>query len=267
MSYWDSPPMDREQMVLFAPTLEASISGDHPVRVLDEVARVLDWSGWESGYCGVAGRPAIHPRVMASLILYGLTLGIRSARKLQDACLNRMDFIWLAEGREIDHTTFAKFRTEFGVQIRALFGQTVRVAMKMGLVRLNQVAFDGSMVKANNGRYHTARIKDVEGALAELDKQVQQMLDQAGEEDRHEDLLYGPGSSPAKVPGELADLRKRQAALGKALRELRAMEDKRAGRKDVSRKGPQVPLADSDARVLPNKDGGYAHQPRADPGH
>jgi hypothetical protein len=166
--------------------------------------------------------------------------------------------VWLAQGREIDHATFANFRKEFGPHVRALFGQTVRVAMRMGLVRLNQVAFDGTMIKANNGRYNTARIKDVEAALLELDRQVGQMLEQAGEEDRREDLLYGQEASPTKLPRKWADLRKRQEALGKALQELRAMDLKRAGRKDVSPKGPQVPLADSDARVLPNKEGGYA---------
>ena len=116
MSYWDSPPMDREQMVLFAPALEASISGDHPVRVLDEVARVLDWSGWESGYCGVAGRPAIHPRVMASLILYGLTLGNPLPRGSSKTPVSTGWTLsgWPRGGRST--RTFAKFRTEFGVQ-------------------------------------------------------------------------------------------------------------------------------------------------------
>ncbi len=258
MDYWDTPPMERRQIVLFAPSLDQNIGEGHPVRLVDEILRRLDWSEWESRYCGVMGRPPIHPRVMASLILYGLTLGIRSSRKLQDACVNRMDFIWLGEGRQIDHSTFAEFRTRFAPQIRALFRQLVRVAMELGVVRLNQVAFDGTMVKADNGRYNTARIKEVEAALEKVDKQVQQMLDQAQEEDRRDAGLYGPESSPGKLPRELADLKKRQRALGEAMEALKAMEARRAGRKDVSQKGPQVPLADPDARVLPNKDGGYA---------
>jgi len=258
MDYWDTPPMDRRQIALFAPSLDQNIGEGHPVRLVDEILRGLEWSEWESHYHGAMGRPPIHPRVMASLILYGLTLGVRSSRKLQDACLNRLDFIWLGEGRQIDHSTFAEFRTRFGPQIRAMFRQLVRVAMEVGVVRLNQVAFDGTMVKADNGRYNTARIKEVEAALEKVDRQVQQMLDQAQEEDRRDAGLYGAESSPGKLPRELADLKKRQRALGEAMEALKAMEARRAGRKDVSRKGPQVPLADVDARVLPNKDGGYA---------
>ena len=34
----------------------------------------------------MAGQPPIHPRIVAGAILYGLTLSIRSSRKLEDAC-------------------------------------------------------------------------------------------------------------------------------------------------------------------------------------
>ena len=104
MSRWNQAPLIREQAVLFSPTLDAVISEDHSVRLVDEVLRQMDWSAWEQRYCLVAGQPPIHPRIVAGAILYGLTLSIRSSRKLEDACRNRMDFLWLVEGREIDHS-------------------------------------------------------------------------------------------------------------------------------------------------------------------
>jgi len=33
MDYWDKPPMNREQIVMFAPTLDAMIPEAHPVRL------------------------------------------------------------------------------------------------------------------------------------------------------------------------------------------------------------------------------------------
>ena len=68
-------PLIREQAVLFSPTLDAVISEDHSVRLVDEVMRQMDWSAWEQRYCLVAGQPPIHPRIVAGAILYGLTLG------------------------------------------------------------------------------------------------------------------------------------------------------------------------------------------------
>jgi len=98
----------------------------------------------------------------------------------------------------------------------------------------------------------------VEAGLAELDRQMEQMLREAEQADRAEDQLFGEDTTPGKLPRQLADLKKRQEKMNEALQALKEMDQKRGGRKDVSRKGPQIPLADIDSRVLPNKNGGYA---------
>jgi transposase len=138
--------------VLFAPTLQDAISDDHSVRLFDEVIGKLDFSSWERHYERVDGRPPIHPRVMAQVILYGLSLGIRSSGKLEDACVNRIDFLWLTEGRSIDHSTLAGFRVKFGEELKGMFRQIGRVAIGLGMVNLNQVALDGTVKRANNSR-------------------------------------------------------------------------------------------------------------------
>ena len=111
--YWAEAPLNRQQTVLFGPTLDSSIGEDDPVRLFDEVLGGLDWSSWEAHYDGTRGQPPIHPRYLAATILHGLCRGIRSSRKLEEACRYRLDFMWLVEGRRIDHTTLAKFRTRF----------------------------------------------------------------------------------------------------------------------------------------------------------
>src|ERR1700730_1819331 len=76
--YWAEAPMQRQQMTLFAPTLDDMISADDPVRLVDEVLARLDWSAWEAEYDGACGQPPIHPRIVAAALLYGLCRGIRS---------------------------------------------------------------------------------------------------------------------------------------------------------------------------------------------
>jgi hypothetical protein len=73
---------------------------------------------------------------MAGVILYGLMRKIRSSRQLEYACGHNVDFMWLAEGRRIDHSTFCEFRTKFKRPLKELFKQVNRVAMKMGFIRL-----------------------------------------------------------------------------------------------------------------------------------
>ena len=136
MDYWAKPGLDRQQAMLFYPTLDQSISNDHPVRLLDEILRALDWSAWEQEYDGRRGQPPIPPWVMAGVILYGLMRRIRSSRQLEYACANNIDFMWLSEGRTIDHDTLCKFRTRFKEPLKRLFKDVGRLAMTMGLIRL-----------------------------------------------------------------------------------------------------------------------------------
>jgi transposase len=254
--YWAEAPMQRQQMLLFSPTLDDMIGADDPVRLFDEVLARLDWSAWEAQYDGKRGQPPIHPRIVAAAILYGLCRGIRSTRKLQEACWYRVDFKWLVECRPIDYTTFAKFRTRFGKPLKDVFRQVCRVAIRLGLVRLGEVAFDGTRVKANNSRYNTRTAKSLEERLTALDAQFEQML---AEWDATEAKDQTRDDSPTQLPKPLADLKERRGRIQAALEKVRALDEAR--RKDGvnPEKNPaQVPLNDPESRVMPNKEGGYA---------
>ncbi len=256
MGHWATPRLDRKQVTLFAPTLDASIADDHPVRLFHETLGRIDFSPWEASYVRVVGQPPIHPRVLAGCILYGLSLGIRSSRKLEDAAANRLDFIWLLEGRVPDHATICKFRTQFGKQIKDLFRQVGRVAMSLGLVSLNSVMLDGTELKANNSRYATNRRASLQQKLDALDVQVDRLMAEADAADKADAQLFGE-SSPTKLPRELSDLKARQARLQQAMDSLNEMEKQRGNRKDMPQ-GPAIPTTDPESRVLPAKQGGYA---------
>src|SRR5665213_1764815 len=256
MSHWAVAPIDRGQITLFAPTLDDSLVNEHPVRLFDEVLGGIDFCDWESMYVRMAGQPPIHPRIMAAGLLYGLPLGIRSSRKVEDACGNRLDFIWLMQGHKPDHATFCKFRTQFGPQLKALFGKIGRVGIAMGLITLNQVMLDGTDTRANNSRYQTGHRASVEQKLAALDGQIEQFMKQTEEQDKADDQLYGQETSPVKLPPELKDLKRRQKKLAEAMKRLNELDEEGAGRN--SPRGPAAPLTDPDSRVLPNKTGGYA---------
>lgn len=258
LDYWADAPRQRQQMALFAPTLDAMIGSDDPVRLVDEVLSGLDWSAWEAEYDGQRGQPPIHPRFIAAAILYGLCRGIRSTRKLQEACCYRLDFMWLVEGRQIDFTTFAKFRTRFGPQLKDLFRQLGRLAMSLGLVRLAEVAFDGTRTKSQNSRYNTKTAKTLAEKLAGLDALFDQMLAEwdATEKQRQ---LDERDDSPTQLPGPLANLDERREKIRALLAKARALDEARRRDGIHPQKNPaQVPMNDPDSRVMPNKEGGYA---------
>jgi transposase len=268
MGYWAEAPLPRDQLLLIPKSLGECVPPDHPVRLFDEILSSLDWSAWERHYCQVAGQPAIPPRVVAGAILYGMSHGLRSSRRIEWACTSAVDFIWLVEGRQIDHSTLCGFRTRFEGELKDLFRQMGRLAMGMGLIRLNQVALDGTRVRANSSRHATASARTLEERLAALDEQIAAMFAQAAETDSGETDLFGDSCSPSHLPRELADLKRRQEALAKALAVVRKKEAKRAATEgeDKNQKKPaKVPVADAESEIQPNKEGGYApnHLPTA----
>jgi transposase len=259
MDYWAKAPLGRDQMTLFSPTLDEMIDEAHPVRLLDEILATCDWSEWEAHYHGKRGQPPIRPRVVASVLLYGLTRGLRSSRVLEYCCGNNIDFMWLVERRTIDHSTICDFRREFHKPLKALFRQVCKIALTMGLIRLGEVTLDGTRVKASNGRYRTLTAEKLEERLRALDEQLEQMLREAEQADRAEQQSFAGNESSTQLPPALEKLKQRKGLLQQALEKARVADKARAKEGSDPKKNPaQVPMTDLDSKVMPNKEGGYA---------
>ncbi len=261
MARWAQPKMQREQVTLFSPTLDAMIGDDHPVRLFDELLSPCDWSAWENHYCLVHGQPPIHPRIVAGVILYDLARGMRSSRTLEYMLTTNIDFMWLAEGRKIDHSTICKFRTQFKRELKQLFKDLFAVAMRAGLASLETVALDATRVKANSSRHETATAATLSERLAALDERIEQMLAEAEQADAAESGLYGVIPTD-KLPPDLADAKKRRQRLTTAIAAAKARDEspkaKTKARKGDKPKPAAVPVADPESKVLPNKEGGFA---------
>jgi hypothetical protein len=104
------------------------------------------------------------------ILLFRETLGGRIPRdhtvRLLCENIDALDFIWLVQGRTVDHSTFCGFRTRFKRKLKDIFRQISRVAIHIGLVSLNQAALDGTRVKANSRAHATAAAKTEAGEQA-----------------------------------------------------------------------------------------------------
>ena len=233
-------------------SLENVIDEDDPVRVFSEILDTTDWSSWEALYPGNRGQPPIHPRILAGILLFGMARGIRSSRRLAEACKYRLDFRWLAKGLRPDHCTLSEFRRRFAEPLKDLFRQLNYLAMSMGLIRLGQIAYDGTRVKAYNSRYQTYTAEKIQAKLEELDKVFDNLMHQIDQQDADN----SDGGGVTDVPNELATLKDRQSALRAALEKARELEIQR--RQSGLKTPAQVPINDPDSRVMPNKEGGFA---------
>jgi len=257
-SYWQEAPMPRSQQVLFAYTLEDRIPEDHPVRILDEILSRMDWSEWESVYHGKLGQPPIHPSIMCKVLLFAMIRRIRSSRQIEYQLKHSIDFMWLASGRTIDHSTLSEFRRQHRDQLKGLYRQMVQWAINLGLAKLSELCIDGTRVLANAGRHNTLTAEKVERLLSELDQQISSAMKELETNDRLDDL-FDDGQPADQLPSELRDMKARQEQLEAMLDELREMDRQRKREGINPKKNPaQLPITDPDSRILPNKEGGYA---------
>lgn len=257
MTRWQKPPCRRDQAEMFPTYLDDVIGEDHPVRLVDEILDTLDWSAWEAHYDGYAGQPAIHPSVMCKALLYAMIQGIRSSRRIEYALSHHIDFMWLVERRTIDHTTISKFRTAHQEQIRELYKDLCRQAVALGAAKLSQVCIDGSRILGNANRYRSLTEKKATELIAELDRQLEKALAELRSNDEL-DEVFGEDCGD-KLPPELEKLETRRAKLAEAREQLRHMDEQRRGDGINPEKNPaQAAAADLDARIMPNKTGGYA---------
>jgi transposase len=238
-------------MVLYASRLDEVLPPEHCVRLFDEILCRLNWLGWEAGYHPRLGQPPIHPRVLASVLLYGLLTRIRSSRGLEEALVVRMDFRWLVEGRTIDHTTLSEFRRQHAAELKGLFVQVCQLARELGLLTLERLGFDSTRVRSCNRRSGTRTPEELRKERDELAAKFEAYQQQAEAEDARDEEVFQL-HSPHELPLELRDARSRLEQLNRVLDELeQARQEKRAVPK-------RVPVTDLDSRVMPNKDGGHA---------
>lgn len=248
---WAKSPERRDQMVLFPRRLDDAIGKDHNVRLLDDILGRLDWSKWESGYELRRGQPPFHPKVLASVILYGLLTRIRTSRALEESLHVRLDFRWLVEGRSIDHTTISEFRRKNAAALKDTFVQIGLVAREMGWLPLETLAFDGTRMRANNRRTGTRTPDRLREMKKELAVKFAELEAKVAAADAQEDEVFGEQSSHT-LSDELVDVEYRRKRVDAALAEIERMEQ--AAETIPNR----LPITDPQSRVTPNKEGGFA---------
>lgn len=246
MSIWAPPKQPRHEPWMFAPSLDELIGPTHPVRMLDALLAEVPWAEWEALYKPAGpGQPAIHPRLLAGAILYGLLKGIQSTRALEEATQMRLDFHWLLEARSIDHTTFCKFLNRAGPEkVQHLFQNLNRSLAKRQKATLADIFMDGTRLRANSNRHGTRTAKTLAKEVSDLDEQLARGVEALGAE--------------AATEASAERLKAEREKLARALEVAQERDDLKKSKEGKEAPRVRVPVTDPDAHVLPNKEGGYA---------
>lgn len=235
---------NRKQMLLFPPSVDDWVAGEHLARFIWDCVETFDLRSFYDAYAG-EGAPPYDPKMMLATLLYAWSTGTRSSRQIARACEEQIPYRWLMANIMPDHCAFARFRKRHEAEIKGLFAQILGMCQEVGLVRLGRVFLDGTKIKGNASLA-------ANHPLAFFEKEISRMLADAKEKDAADDRKYGRKYRGDELPAGLRSserlLRLRQAkdildAKARAERESREEvlrkrqeEEEHSGRKKPGRK-------------------------------
>ena len=232
----------RDQLFFLPPSINEYVSETDGVRYVDSFVEELDFSDIEGVYLG-GGRPAYRPRTLVKILIYGTMRGVRSSRELAMLCRENLRFIYLARNERPDFRTISDFRKRFLEELGGILKQTVRIGIEEGFIELNQVAIDGTKVRANAGRRSFKDPKNLEELLAALEVS----LKEGAVLDEEEDEKHGDDDGDFKLPDTV---RERQALKKKIQAAIKSY-----GEIDKATKPKHVSTTDPEARFMEGQEG------------
>jgi transposase len=208
---------NRNQLTLLPPAVEDYIAKDDPVRAYDAFVEALDFR--KMGLPIDENQPGANtywPKAMLKLLVYGYAYGIRSSRKLEQACRHNLSFIWLTEAIRPDYRTIARFRIDNKHVLKEVLRQCARMCLKLDLIEGNTLFMDGTKIKANASYDSTWSEKDCLRYEDTIAKNIERILGECEDADQREK----DSPSLVRLKEELADqetLRSRVRAIAKEL--------------------------------------------------
>jgi len=250
---------DRAQLRWDMVDLDSQLPDDHRARLVWAYVEGLDVSDFYDrikARDAVAGRPATDPLVVLAVWLYATLEGIGSARAIDRLCQQHAAYRWLCGGAPINHDLLAGFRRENAASLDRLLTQSVTGLIAEKLVSLEELAIDGTKVRALAGRGSMCkrkRLESIERAVAEQVVELKRELDTDPAE---------PERRRKKRALQAAQERARRVA--RARQKLAELEQEKAARakthaKAEAEKGePKVSVSDPEARLMRLSDGAVA---------
>lgn len=274
-------PTDREQLLLFPPSVDEWLPEHHLARFVVEVIEKLDLQSITEQF-SVSGSKAYHPKILLGLLFYGYATGVFSSRKIETATYDSIAFRYIAINSHPDHDTIANFRKRFLEELKPLFIQILLIAHEMGLLKVGKVSLDGTKVNANASKHHALSWKHACKLKAQLASEVAELLKMAesadsrernndldipAELERRQDRLNAIQEAMAAIEKRAEErFAKEKSDYDKKMKEI-AKEEKRTGRKSRKKrpkrpsskpkKKDQINLTDDESRIMPKRGKGF----------
>lgn len=237
---------------LFPPAPIDWLPQGHLAHFVLDLVDALDLSPFYGAYSDGPGQRAYSPKMMLAVWIYGYALGIRSSRRLERALHEDVGFRVVSGNQQPDFWTLNKFRTLHREALSNVLAETVRMAREMGLVKLGQVAVDGTKVKASASKHSAMSYKRMVEEEDRLKKEIAAYFDGADEVDAEEESRLGNARGD-ELPEEIRVPKARLQKIQEAKKRLEEQAKERA-------------RAEQEERRQQAESEGREYKPRTNPG-
>jgi transposase len=167
------------------------------------------------------GAPPYDPAMMVCLLLYAYCVGVFSSRKIALACERNLAFLAIVGQDRPDFRTISDFRKLHLEAFKDVFVQVVRLAAEAGLVKLGNVAIDGTKIQGNASRHKAMSYGYMKKEVERLREDIEALVTQAYQQDEADDAALGSRRGD-ELPAELARREDRLTRIAAAMRRLEA---------------------------------------------
>ena len=214
---------DRNQQLLFPPSIDDYVDKDNSVRAIDDYVEILDIGKLEFVNTRksnrVDGQKSYSPKLLLKIYIYGYLNKIRSSRMLEKECKRNIELLWLTQGLIPTYRTISQFRADNPKALKQVFKEFVLLCKNIDLIGDGLKALDGAFLRANASKNQLIMKKTLDKDLSKLDEEIHNYLATLEFQDKEKQPL----SIINNLPKDLRKLKHQQKELSDNLKLLESM--------------------------------------------
>jgi transposase len=260
--YYATP--DRRQINVYTMCIDDFVSKDHLAHHVRELLSSLDLSSFEvqkyknksyrekshSNPKSEGGHPNYPNLEKISMICYSCMIGKYSTRVMEEGCVNDFAYRYLMSDFRPDHSTIARFISDYLDEFGQLFYQIVTLLIRKGYASTNIVAIDGSVIYSASSKGSHVSLEQCEKRMVKIPEKLKELIEKQFELD---------GEEHEKISRKISSLEQEERELEELkpiLKEANAAELKKTHKKKSEVKGPYLSRKDVSSRLIKDKNGG-----------
>ncbi len=180
MSQYYKQGQDRNQALLFPPSINDYVDKNNNVRAIDMYVDTLNIKELKFTDTRKSnkldGQKAYSPTLLLKIYIYGYINKIRSSRMLERECKRNIEMIWLTQGLTPTYRTISEFRASNPKALKQVFKEFVLLCENIDLIGDGIKAVDGAFLRANASKNVLITKKTIDKDLIKINKDITDYL-------------------------------------------------------------------------------------------